>query len=143
VPAPGTKYINIWAGSKRIQEAIIRFTIANSWIASEGLTSENLRMYRWDGEKWNELETTLISKDGSATNYEAKTEGFSHFAISGIKTSIAGTTPVATSPAVTTTVTIVTPAAPVSGAAPATNLFIILGVIIAIGVIAFLYLRKK
>ncbi|MFH1323218.1 MAG: hypothetical protein ABIH80_05245, partial [Methanobacteriota archaeon] len=84
------------------------------------------------------------SKDGSATNYEAKTEGFSHFAISGIKTSIAGTTPGTTSPSeVTITETIVTPAAPVSGVAPATSLFIILGVIIAIGIIAFLYLRKK
>jgi len=44
-----------------------KFRVENSWIASEGLTSENLRMYRWDGAKWSELETRVLSKDASAT----------------------------------------------------------------------------
>ena len=39
VPAPGTKYFNVWPGSKRIQEALLRFTVDNSWLKSEGLTA--------------------------------------------------------------------------------------------------------
>ncbi|MBU3967275.1 MAG: PGF-pre-PGF domain-containing protein [Euryarchaeota archaeon] len=108
VPAPGTQYLNIWPDSKRIKEALIRFRVENSWIASEGLTPDNLRMYRWDGKKWNELETRVLSINASATNYEAKTDGFAYFAITGPKaTTVAETTavPTATAPGGTPSIT--------------------------------------
>ena len=101
VPAPGTQYLNIWPDSKRVKDALIRFRVENSWIASEGLTSETLRMYRWDGTKWNELETRVLSKDASATNYEAKTDAFAYFAITGPKAATGKGTETTAAPTVT------------------------------------------
>jgi PGF-pre-PGF domain-containing protein len=141
VPAPGTKYLNIWSGSQSIQEALIRFSVDNSWIASEGLTAENLRMYNWDGSRWNELDTRILSKDASATNYEAKTSAFSFFAISGIK---GAATPSAISPTLTVTPIVTGTAGKGAAPAPSMNLYLIIGVFIVIlaGVV-FYFARKK
>ena len=71
---------------KKIRECLLRLNVANSWISSEGIASgSDLKMYRWDGSVWAELVTTLISKDDTNSYYEAKTDGFSYFAITGLK----------------------------------------------------------
>jgi len=143
VPAPGTQYLNIWPDSKRIQDALIRFRVENSWIASEGLTSENLRMYRWDGNKWNELETRVLSKNASATNYEAKTDGFAYFAITGPKAATKGAE---TTAAPTATAPGGTPSATATATQKAGQPFSPVYFIILIGVIAvvaYLYAAKR
>jgi len=48
---PGAVYknMNIWAGSKRIKEALIRFRVNNSWLDSSGQAGSDVKMLRWDG----------------------------------------------------------------------------------------------
>ncbi len=87
VQAPGIVYknVNIWAGTKRIKEVLIRFKIENSWLSSNSLAGSDIKMVKWDGSKWVQLETAEKTKDSAYTYYEAKTDTFSHFAITGAK----------------------------------------------------------
>ncbi|MFZ2412038.1 MAG: PGF-pre-PGF domain-containing protein, partial [Candidatus Methanoperedens sp.] len=93
--APGAVYknLNIIAGTTRIKEAIIKFKVENSWLASNNLAGSEVVLMRWDGSKWNPLETSEKGKDNTYTIFEAKTPGFSSFAITGLK---ATATPTAT-----------------------------------------------
>ena len=83
----GTVYknLNVWAGTKKIKAALIRFKVENSWISSSNIAAGNVKMVRWDGGKWVQLDTTQKTTDNSYTYYEAKTGGFSSFAIVGLK----------------------------------------------------------
>lgn len=143
VPAPGTKYFNVWEGTGfGVQEGLIRFKVANSWILSEGIiSSDAVKMYLWDGGKWSELITTLISKDDTNSYYEAKTNTLGHLAITGTKTGPEAPvkpeeTQTAGGPAETT------PAeAPATGLQPTSLVYIII-VIAVIGIAAFLYVTK-
>lgn len=85
-PAPGTVYknLNIIVGTKKIKEAIIKFKVENSWLNSNNLEGSDIRLMRWDGSKWEQLETAVISKDATSTYYEAKTYAFSYFTITGL-----------------------------------------------------------
>ncbi len=96
VSAPGTVYknLNIIVGTKKIKEAIIKFKVENSWLSSNNLAGADVKMVKWDGSKWIDRETTEKSKDGSFTYFEAKTDSFSSFAITGTKAGAAsGATP--------------------------------------------------
>ena len=89
VHPPGNTYknINIWVGSssfnrpKNIKEGIIRFRVLNSWLESNSIT--NIKMVMWDGSDWKELETNEITKDSTYTYYDASTQSFANFAITG------------------------------------------------------------
>ena len=93
--APGVVYrnLNIIAGTTRIKEAVIKFKVENSWLAGNNLAGNEVVLMRWDGSKWNPLETGEKGKDNTYTIFEAKTTGFSSFAITGLK---ATATPTAT-----------------------------------------------
>ncbi len=82
--APGTVYknVNVWAGTKKITEAIIKFRVENSWLENNKFTGSDVKMVKWDGSQWVRLETSGSSKDGDYTYFEAKTDTFSSFAIS-------------------------------------------------------------
>ncbi|MFA4936216.1 MAG: PGF-pre-PGF domain-containing protein, partial [Candidatus Methanoperedens sp.] len=114
VQAPGNVYknINILAGTKRIKEAIIRFKVENSWLGSNSLAGSDVKLVKWDGSQWVQLETSEKSKDASFTFFEAKTDSFSSFAIAGLK---GVTVPTATPAAGVTE----TPAKPTGTATPA------------------------
>lgn len=100
-PAPGTVYknINIYVGTasfstpKNIKEAVITFRTENSWLDNNGFAGSEVRMHRWDGKKWEELETKMKSKDSAYTWFEAYTKQFSPFAISGLKNELFGSMP--------------------------------------------------
>jgi PGF-pre-PGF domain-containing protein len=91
--APGDvyKYLNIWVGTsgfavpKNIKEAVIKFKLENSWITSRGFKESDIAMLKWDGTQWISLATEKKSSDDKFTSYEAKTNAFSPFAISGVK----------------------------------------------------------
>lgn len=146
--APGTVYknVNIWVGTsgfavpKNIKEAIINFKVENSWIKSKQIESEDVKMLRWDGSKWILIDTTEISKDAEYSYYEAKTDTFSPFAISGVKgIKIPTATPmVPETPAVTPTPTIVVPSKPI-------NWLLIIGIIaiIIIAVVVYMSYTKR
>ncbi len=116
-PAPGTVYknINILTGTKRMKEAQVRFRVENSWLGSNSLAASDVKLLHWDGSQWTQLETAQTTKDDSYTYYEAKTDTFSSFAISGLKGGVI--VPTATPPqlAVTTAVE----GTPQTGVAPA------------------------
>ncbi len=107
-PAPGTIYKNInilvgtsgFANPENIKEAIIKFRIENSWIGDNNLASSDIKMVRWDGSRWADLETAAKNMDGTYTYFEAKTQSFSSFAIVGMKPQAAATE--TTQPALTT-----------------------------------------
>ena len=150
-PAPDNVYknVNIWVGtsgfgtSKNIKQAVITFRIENSWISSENLKSSGIKMVRWDGSKWNQLETSEKTKDSTYIYFEAKTDSFSSFAITGIeqKEYVTETT-IMREP--------LEPANPAAAIQPEekksdflTNWFLIIGVFFAIGLIIEMYLRLK
>ncbi len=86
-PPPGEVYknLNIVVGTTNIKEAVIKFNVENSWLAGNNLASGDVRMIKWDGSRWNTLETSEKNTDGKVTYYEAKTGSFSSFAITGLK----------------------------------------------------------
>lgn len=100
--APGTVYknLNIIVGTKKIKEAIIKFKVENSWLNSNNLDASDVRLVKWDGSKWIDREAAEKSKDDSFTYFEAKTDSFSSFAITGLK---AGASPTPTISGVTST----------------------------------------
>ncbi len=149
MPPDGTVYknLNIWAGTDKVKEALIRFRVENPWITSEGLESSSVSMYRWDGSKWDRLETTEITKDASYTYYEAKTYAFSPFTISGLK--VSGSDGMVREPGVTQPETSSEDTDPLrsSGELPVKakiNPAIVIGVIIALlAIAAVLYFKRK
>lgn len=86
-PAPGTVYknVNVWIGTKRMKEGLIRFKVENSWLDSNSLAGSEVRMVKWDGSQWAQIEIAEKTKDNTYTYYEAKTDSFSVFAITGLK----------------------------------------------------------
>ncbi len=86
-PASGkvNYYMNIWAATKKINEVTLKFKLENSWITSNGLIGTDIKMLKWDGNKWVELETIRKSEDDIYSYYEAKSETLSHFVIIGLE----------------------------------------------------------
>ncbi len=86
------KYINIWVGkagfatSNNIKDARVKFKVNNSWIEQMGITTEDIKLQRYNGTAWEVLPTTLESNTTSYSVFEARTPGFSPFAITAAKT---------------------------------------------------------
>lgn len=140
----GTVYknLNIWAGSKRIKGAVIKFRVGNSWLNNSDFAAGDIRLLKWDGSKWTQLDTTRISGDESYVYYEATTDTFSHFAISGVKDASMPEAPAASQMTPATTSTLEVTGIPPEDAPPVSLAFII-GVFALIAIIAFLYLGKN
>lgn len=49
------------------------------------LAGSDVKMMKWDGEKWLQLDTTEKSRNSTFTYFEAKTDSFSSFSITGLK----------------------------------------------------------
>ncbi len=89
MPAPGLVYknMNIWVGTsgfavpKNIISAVIGFKVDKSWIKTNGLSSSEVKLVKWDGSQWIQLETIEMGNSGEFTLFEAKTNSFSPFAI--------------------------------------------------------------
>jgi len=147
-PASGNVYrnVNMWVGtsgfgtSKNIKQAVITFRIENSWFSSNNMKSGSIKMLRWNGSKWNPLETSEKSKDSNYSYFEAKTDRFSSFVITGIDNK----------EYITENSNIKEPTKPAATIQPdeekpnfITNWFIIIGVLFAIGLIIEMYQRMK
>jgi len=130
--------MNMWLGtsgfavSRNIREAIIKFRVNNAWLSGENIDASKVSMMKWDGSQWISLETKQVRTDDNFAYYEAYTNSFSPFAISGVKTvPTQGVTPTATAG--------VSPTAVPLAAMPPLNLNWILIVIAAIIIIAGVY----
>ena len=141
-PPTGTIYrnMNIWLGTsgfavpRNIREAIIKFRVNNAWLSDENIDASKVSMMKWDGSQWISLETKQVRTDDNFAYYEAQTNSFSHFAISGVKTVA---TPVVTPTAIATAGA--SPTAIPLAAIPPSNLNWILIVLVAIIIIAGVY----
>ncbi|MBU4221783.1 MAG: PGF-pre-PGF domain-containing protein [Euryarchaeota archaeon] len=145
--APGTAYknLNIWAGSKKIKEALVRFKVENTWITSNSFADSDVKMLKWDGTQWTQLETTQKTKDNTYTYFEAKTDTFSSFAISGVKGGVVAPT---VTPSVTVTGTptktpVVTVTPPVKPSAIPTWVYALIIVVVIAAAVYFFVIRKK
>ncbi|MCK9276805.1 MAG: PEGA domain-containing protein [Methanoculleus sp.] len=112
------RYYNITPGGVNvtISEALIRFSVPDTWIRENRIDSNNLSLYRYTST-WTVLQTQWTGTVNGTHTYEAVSPGFSLFAISG---KIVELTPVATVTPVQTS----TPAlsgAPANGTGTATN----------------------
>ncbi len=85
------KNLNIWLGPpgfavpKNIREGIIRFRVNNSWISGENIDATSISLMKWDGNQWISLDTKQVRTDDNIVYYEALSNSFSPFAISGAK----------------------------------------------------------
>ena len=88
-PPEGLVYKNVnirvgtpgFATSRNIKEASIKFRVEDSWMSANNVTSSDIVLVKWNGNRWIELETRALSKDDTNTFFEGKTIAFSPFAI--------------------------------------------------------------
>lgn len=142
---PGIVYknVNIWAGTKRIKEVLIRFKVENSWLTSNNFAGSDVKLVKWDGSKWVQLETSEKTKDASFTYFETKTDTFSVFAITGLKGGVI--VPTATPAGAVTetpakpTVTAATPAPTPTEKVPGFELVLVVAALCSV----YLFSRKR
>jgi len=64
-----------------ISKGQIDFKVEKSWLTDKGLSKENVALFRYNNEVWNQLNTVLGTDDGQYIHFSAKTPGFSYFII--------------------------------------------------------------
>jgi len=82
------EYIKIDKGDlddDEIKVAVIEFEIKKEWLNDNSLSGNKVSLYRYHNNIWNKLETNKTFEDDENIYYEAKTSGFSYFAIAGEK----------------------------------------------------------
>ncbi len=145
-PPSGVVYknVNIWPGSKRIKEALINFKVENSWLSNNNLAGSDVKLLKWDGSTWLQLETSEIRKDADFTYFEAKTSAFSPFAISAKVTEIAPTVTAPTpTPSTTATSTATVPGVTPIAKPPSMTWVYALVLIVLVAIVVYLYAATK
>ncbi|ETA66952.1 PDK repeat-containing protein [Methanolobus tindarius DSM 2278] len=90
-PGEVYKYMNIWVGdtgfatADNIENAVISFKVEKSWVSDNDIQSSLISLYRYNDNKWKELETQKVKEDERYLYFESETPGFSPFVITGIK----------------------------------------------------------
>ncbi|PWB54709.1 MAG: hypothetical protein C3F06_03670 [Candidatus Methanoperedenaceae archaeon] len=142
---------NIWVGlngfatPKNIKNAVIMFRVENSWIDNNNLTNSDINLQRWDGSKWNPLQTSEKGKDSIYTYFEANTNSFSPFAITASKETLTFSD-VTLSPEQTSIPKGKKPEGNKTGenkSAFLMNWFLISGIFVVLGLIVEVYKRTK
>ncbi|MFC1648913.1 PGF-pre-PGF domain-containing protein [Nanoarchaeota archaeon] len=73
------------APDDKIRYVKIRFEVSEIWLRDNGMTAEDIALYRRTGNEWNQLPTTLQRTGALLHRYEALSPGFSLFAIASKK----------------------------------------------------------
>jgi hypothetical protein len=55
--------------------------VEKSWLDENNLDASTVNLYRYEGNLWNALPTTVVSEDETYVHFESPTPGFSPFAI--------------------------------------------------------------
>jgi S-layer protein (TIGR01567 family) len=87
----GTVYrnLNIWVGksgfsdSDNIKDCIIGFKVSRQWLEDNDMDEDSIRLLHYSDGEWEELDTEMTGEDDEYLHFEAKTSGFSPFAIVG------------------------------------------------------------
>ncbi|MBW6519216.1 MAG: PGF-pre-PGF domain-containing protein [ANME-2 cluster archaeon] len=91
------KNLNIWVGNygwateKNIRDTLIGFKVDRSWVSQNNINESSITMYRFHESQWVPLNTTKLREDADNLFLEAKTPGFSPYAITGSSYSQAST----------------------------------------------------
>lgn len=64
-----------------IDGVIIEFAVPSSWLVSEGVLPDDVKLRRYSGEEWTTLPTMFTSSDVDNYYYEAESPGLSYFSI--------------------------------------------------------------
>ncbi|KXS45059.1 MAG: KP-43 peptidase [Methanolobus sp. T82-4] len=92
--ASGTVYknINIWVGKtgyatkENIKDPAIGFRVDREWLLDNDIDQSSVELQRYSEGAWNKLSTEMSGSDENYLYFEAKTPGFSPFAITGMST---------------------------------------------------------
>lgn len=80
-------YMNIWLGkggfntSDSVKNISIQFRVNNSWLDTQGLNIEDVRLQRYNSGKWELLPTQYVGQDQQYLLFKSYTPGLSPFAI--------------------------------------------------------------
>ncbi len=66
-----------------IQNGKITFKVPASWLSQNNVNKDSILMYRYVNNQWTALRTSIVIEDEEHLTFEANTEGFSYFAITG------------------------------------------------------------
>lgn len=67
--------------SSSFDSAKINFRVPLSWLSSNNVQTQDVVLYRYNNNVWNELNTTVLANSDSNANFQSVTPGFSVFAI--------------------------------------------------------------
>ncbi len=83
------RYLNIWVGNEgfatqeNIANATVGFRVNMTWIAEKDIDINSTSLQHFSDDQWNSLPTSKVMQDEKYIYLEAKTPGFSPFAITG------------------------------------------------------------
>ncbi|MCM1985721.1 PGF-pre-PGF domain-containing protein [Methanococcoides seepicolus] len=86
--------MNIWVGKagyatpNDIVNPVIGFRVERSWIGANDIDGSAIKLNRYHDGTWNPLPTTKVQESKDYIYFEAKTPGFSPFAITGETNSV-------------------------------------------------------
>lgn len=85
------RHLNIWVGNEgfatqeNIENSSIWFRVSKAWITENDIDVNSITLQRFADDTWNSLPTTKLDEQEEYFVFEAKTPGFSPFAITGQK----------------------------------------------------------
>lgn len=83
------KHHNIWVGNlgwsspSNIADPTIEFKVDKTWISQNNIDIFTIRLNRYNDGNWEPLETHQLDRDSEFYYFNAKTPGFSPFAVTG------------------------------------------------------------
>ena len=78
------QYLQITKKNIKDEDAVgikIKFRVTKTWLSDNGLTENDIALWRYKNNIWTMLDTTVATSDTTYANYEAVTPGFSYFAV--------------------------------------------------------------
>ncbi len=87
-PGIAFRNVNIWIGTsgfaypQNIKSATINFKIDKEWLEKNNIAASSIKLMRYSN-MWNDLPTRQIESTEKEIHYQADTEGFTFFAITG------------------------------------------------------------
>jgi len=84
------KYLNIWVGNggvatpENVDNPVIGFKVEKSWLEKNDILESSIKLWRYNNDVWNLFLPEKVNEDDKYVYFEAKTPGFSPFAITGV-----------------------------------------------------------
>ncbi len=66
---------------EELDQAMVTFTVPLEWLKAHNYTQNSVVLRIYEDEQWDELDTNLVSEEGSVLTYQAEVPHFSYFAI--------------------------------------------------------------